>query len=80
MKRRAFAVTCGIPGARYLALSAVAREQRDHGRRAAAGAVQRRSSHACFVARYVGYPDVKLYDGSFLEWSRQPAATFPVDR
>ena len=38
------------------------------------------SSHAYFVARYVGYPDVKLYDGSFIEWSRQPAATFPVER
>lgn len=38
------------------------------------------SSHAYFVARYVGYPDVRLYDGSFIEWSAKPASTHPVVR
>jgi 3-mercaptopyruvate sulfurtransferase SseA len=30
-----------------------------------------------FVARYVGYPDVRLYDGSAVEWS---ALGFPLER
>lgn len=39
------------------------------------------ASHAYLVARYVGYPDVRLYDGSFAEWtSLQPAASYPVER
>ncbi len=37
-------------------------------------------SHAYFVARYIGYPDVRLYDGGFAEWSALPAATHPVAR
>jgi thiosulfate/3-mercaptopyruvate sulfurtransferase len=39
------------------------------------------ASHAYFVARYLGYPDVRLYDGSFIEWAAlQPAASFLVER
>ncbi len=38
------------------------------------------ASHAYFVARYVGYPDVRLYDGSMAEWSALPAATHPLER
>jgi thiosulfate/3-mercaptopyruvate sulfurtransferase len=34
-----------------------------------------------FVARYVGYPDVRLYDGSFIQWAAlRPAAEYPVER
>lgn len=34
-----------------------------------------------FVARYVGYPDVRLYDGSMSEWSSlAPAADYTVER
>jgi thiosulfate/3-mercaptopyruvate sulfurtransferase len=35
------------------------------------------ASHAYFVARYLGY-DVKMYDGSFLDWSAR--AALPVER
>jgi thiosulfate/3-mercaptopyruvate sulfurtransferase len=35
------------------------------------------ASHAYFVARYLGY-DVRLYDGSFFDWSRRPE--LPVAR
>lgn len=39
------------------------------------------ASHAYFVARYIGYRDVLLYDGSFIEWAAlHPAASFPVER
>jgi thiosulfate/3-mercaptopyruvate sulfurtransferase len=39
------------------------------------------ASHAYFVARYIGYPDVRLYDGSFSEWtSLTPPASYPVER
>ena len=38
------------------------------------------ASHAYFVARYIGYADVRLYDGSFLEWAGLPAADSPVAR
>jgi thiosulfate/3-mercaptopyruvate sulfurtransferase len=39
------------------------------------------ASHAYFVARYIGYPDVRLYDGSFIEWAAlTPAADYPVER
>lgn len=37
------------------------------------------ASHAYFVARYVGYRDVRLYDGSFIEWAGLPAAQYPVE-
>lgn len=37
------------------------------------------ASHAYFVARYIGYRDVRLYDGSFLEWAGLPAAQHPVE-
>jgi thiosulfate/3-mercaptopyruvate sulfurtransferase len=37
------------------------------------------ASHAYFVARYIGYPDVRLYDGSFIEWAALPAADYPVE-
>ena len=30
-----------------------------------------------FVARYVGYPDVRLYDGSMAEWGQ---LGYPVER
>ena len=39
------------------------------------------ASHDYFVARYIGYPDVRLYDGSFSEWtSLAPAGDYPVER
>lgn len=38
------------------------------------------SSHAYFQARYIGYPDVRLYDGSFIEWAALPAEAYPVAR
>jgi len=31
-----------------------------------------------FVARYIGYRDVRLYDGSMAEWTGLPAAQYPV--
>jgi DNA-binding NtrC family response regulator len=37
-----------------------------------------RASHDYFVLRLLGYPRVRLYDGSFLEWSADP--TLPVAR
>lgn len=37
------------------------------------------ASHSYFVARYIGYADVRLYDGSFIEWSALPAAEYPVE-
>jgi thiosulfate/3-mercaptopyruvate sulfurtransferase len=32
-----------------------------------------------FVARYIGYPDVRLYDGSMAEWMQRgyPVETTP---
>ena len=36
------------------------------------------ASHAYFVARYIGYADVRLYDGSMSEWAGLPAAQHPV--
>ncbi len=38
------------------------------------------ASEDYFIARYVGYPDVRLYDGSMAEWSQLPAATHPLER
>jgi thiosulfate/3-mercaptopyruvate sulfurtransferase len=38
------------------------------------------ASHAYFTARYVGYRDVRLYDGSFLEWAGLSAEQYPVSR
>jgi thiosulfate/3-mercaptopyruvate sulfurtransferase len=39
------------------------------------------ASHGYFVARYIGYPDVRLYDGSMSEWTGlTPAADYPVER
>jgi len=38
------------------------------------------ASHTYWQARYVGYADVRLYDGSFAEWSALPAADHPVVR
>lgn len=35
------------------------------------------ASHAYFVARYLGY-DVKMYDGSYIDWSRR--SELPVER
>jgi len=35
------------------------------------------ASHDYFVARYLGYPDVRLYDGSMSEWTGLP---YPVER
>ena len=32
-----------------------------------------------FLARYLGYPDVRLYDGSFSEWAGLPADTHPIE-
>ena len=32
-----------------------------------------------FLARYLGYPDVRLYDGSLEEWAGLPAETHPVE-
>lgn len=37
-----------------------------------------RASHAYFVLRLLGYPRVRLYDGSYLEWAADP--TLPVAR
>jgi len=38
------------------------------------------ASHDYFVARYIGYPDVRLYDGSMSEWaSLMPAEDYPVE-
>jgi thiosulfate/3-mercaptopyruvate sulfurtransferase len=38
------------------------------------------ASYDYFMARYVGYPDVRLYDGSFADWAaRQPASDYPVE-
>jgi thiosulfate/3-mercaptopyruvate sulfurtransferase len=31
-----------------------------------------------FAARYIGYHDVRLYDGSLSEWTALPAAQYPV--
>ena len=39
------------------------------------------ASYDFFVARYLGYGDVRLYDGSMAEWtSLTPAADYPVER
>jgi thiosulfate/3-mercaptopyruvate sulfurtransferase len=38
------------------------------------------ASHGYFVARYVGYRDVRMYDGGMAEWSRLPAEQYPVSR
>jgi len=37
-----------------------------------------RASHTYFVLRLLGYPKVRLYDGSFVEWSADPS--LPVAR
>jgi thiosulfate/3-mercaptopyruvate sulfurtransferase len=37
------------------------------------------ASFAYFVARWIGYPDVRLYDGSFIQWSGLPASGYPVE-
>lgn len=37
------------------------------------------ASFAYFVARWINYPDVRLYDGSFIQWSSLPAADYPVE-
>ena len=37
-----------------------------------------RATHDYFVLRLLGYPRVRLYDGSFVEWSADPTA--PVER
>jgi thiosulfate/3-mercaptopyruvate sulfurtransferase len=37
------------------------------------------ASFAYFVARWINYPDVRLYDGSFIQWSAQPASLYPVE-
>jgi len=37
------------------------------------------ASHAYFVARYIGYHDVRLWDASFLDWAARPAAQYPVE-
>ncbi|HSD50663.1 MAG TPA: sulfurtransferase [Candidatus Methylomirabilis sp.] len=37
-----------------------------------------RASHSYFVLRLVGYPKVRLYDGSFVEWAADPS--LPVAR
>jgi thiosulfate/3-mercaptopyruvate sulfurtransferase len=36
------------------------------------------ASHAYLVARYIGYHDVRLYDGSLFEWASLPAAQHPL--
>ena len=39
------------------------------------------ASYDYFVARYLGYRDVRLYDGSMAEWvNLTPAADYPVER
>ncbi len=39
------------------------------------------ASYDYFVARYIGYPDVRLYDGSMSEWvSLVPVGDYPVER
>jgi thiosulfate/3-mercaptopyruvate sulfurtransferase len=38
------------------------------------------ASQAYFVARWLGYRDVRLYDGSLIEWSGLPADQYPVSR
>jgi thiosulfate/3-mercaptopyruvate sulfurtransferase len=38
------------------------------------------ASHDYLVARYIGYPDVRLYDGSMSEWATLPPAEYPVER
>lgn len=38
------------------------------------------SSHAYFVARHIGYPDVRMYDGSFIEWAALAPGSYPVER
>ena len=35
------------------------------------------ASHGYVVARYIGYPDVRLYDGSLSDWIRRPG--YPVE-
>lgn len=36
------------------------------------------ASHAYLVARYIGYHDVRIYDGSMSEWAYLPAAQHPM--
>lgn len=38
------------------------------------------ASHSYFVARYIGYQDVRIYDGSMSEWAALPPAQYPVER
>lgn len=37
------------------------------------------ASHAYFQARWLGYDNVKMYDGSFIDWSRRGEG-YPVER
>ncbi len=36
------------------------------------------ASHAYFVARHLGYDDVRIYDGSMAEWGTLPPEEYPV--
>lgn len=36
------------------------------------------ASHAYLTARYIGYRDVRIYDGSMIEWASLPAARHPL--
>jgi thiosulfate/3-mercaptopyruvate sulfurtransferase len=36
------------------------------------------ASHAYLAARYIGYHDVRIYDGSLFEWAYLPAAQYPL--
>jgi len=36
------------------------------------------ASHAYLVARFIGYHDVRIYDGSMFEWAYLPAAQHPL--
>lgn len=36
------------------------------------------ASHSYLTARYIGYRDVRIYDGSMIEWASLPAAQHPM--
>ena len=36
------------------------------------------ASHAYLAARYIGYHDVRIYDGSMIEWASLPVAQHPM--